>query len=81
MKKRFGLPALALGSALFGSALTGIAQGSQPHMVSALHMLTNAQAQLQAAVPDKGGHRDRAINLVGQAISEVQQGVNYAKVH
>jgi len=32
-------------------------------------------------VPDKGGHRDRAINLVGQAISEVQQGVNYAKVH
>lgn len=76
--RRLGLPALALASALFGSALTGIAIGAQGHMDAALRSLNTARTQLQTAVADKGGHRDRAISLVNQAITEVQAGIGYA---
>ena len=64
------------------SVITGFAGGTafayQGHMWNALHALQNAREQLLVAVPDKGGHRDNAINLVNQAISEVQAGIAYA---
>ena len=50
-------------------------------MVSALKDLNAARTQLAAAVADKGGHRDNAINLVNQAISQVQAGIAYANTH
>jgi hypothetical protein len=37
------------------------ARADQPHMQAALQRLRGALAQLQAAVPDKAGWRDRAI--------------------
>jgi hypothetical protein len=76
--RRIGLPALFLSGAIVGSALTGVAVASQPHMVNALHDLQTAQTQLNAADADKGGHRNNALNLVAQAISQVQAGIAVA---
>jgi len=50
------------------------AQG-QPHMQNALKALQNAANQLQEAKDDKAGHREKAIQLVSQAINQVQQGI------
>ena len=40
--------------------------------------LQAARAELIQARPNKGGHRDRAISLVDQAINETRAGINYA---
>jgi hypothetical protein len=48
---------------------------AQPHMEAALKALQNAASQLQDAADDKGGHRAKAIQLVSQAINQVQQGI------
>ena len=53
----------------------GVALADQPHMQNALGDLNAAQGELQVAVPDKGGHRVNAINLVQQAINEVNLGI------
>ena len=54
---------------------TGLALADQPHMQNALNDLNAAQNQLQIAIPDKAGHRVNAINLVQQAINEVNLGI------
>jgi hypothetical protein len=54
----------------------GVAIGAQPHMENALTALQNARTQLTKADHNKGGHRVRAIELINQAISEVQSGIN-----
>lgn len=48
---------------------------AQPHMEAALKALQNAASQLQEAADDKAGHRAKAIQLVSQAINQVQQGI------
>jgi hypothetical protein len=53
----------------------GTAWAVQTHMLNALGDLQNALSELQAAIPDKGGHRVNAINLVNQAISETNAGI------
>ncbi|HEX3918292.1 MAG TPA: hypothetical protein VHW60_13220 [Caulobacteraceae bacterium] len=75
--------ALLAASGVAIAALSGIggftmAQASQPHMVNALSDLQAAQTELNAALPDKGGHRVVALRLVGQAITQVQAGVGVA---
>jgi hypothetical protein len=47
----------------------------QPHMEAALGFLQNAKVELDAATPDKGGHRGNALKLVQQAIDEVNLGI------
>jgi hypothetical protein len=64
------------GLAGFGA---GIAQADQPHMQSALADLQAARSELVAALPDKGGHRVNALNLVNQAIGETKAGIAYAR--
>jgi hypothetical protein len=62
----------------FGMATTfaaGYAVAAQPHMQAALRALRNANAELNAALPDKAGHRVKAINLVNDAIAETQAGI------
>jgi len=49
----------------------------QPHMEAALASLQSAQASLQRASADKGGHRVRAMNFVNSAINEVRAGIAY----
>jgi len=64
---------------LAGAAVaSGVAIAQQPNMQNALNALFSARSSLQMAAPNKGGHRDRAINLVNQAIAEVEAGIAYA---
>ena|SRR5262252_7970840 len=51
----------------------------QPHMQAALDALTSARNNLDKAQPDKGGHRAKAIDLVKQAIDEVNAGIAAAE--
>ncbi|HLK24445.1 MAG TPA: hypothetical protein VKT30_07295 [Caulobacteraceae bacterium] len=53
----------------------GVAWAAQPHMMNALNELRAARGELQAAIPDKGGHRVAALGLVNQAIEQVQAGI------
>jgi len=55
------------------------ADARQPYMDSALAHLREARASLQRATPNKGGHRERAIDLVNQAIAQVEAGIRYAR--
>jgi len=71
----FRMSAIIGGSMIAGGLMTGTAMAYQGHMWNALHALQNAEAQLEAAAPDKGGHRVNAIGLVQQAISEVKEGI------
>jgi hypothetical protein len=47
-----------------------------PHMDQALAYLQAAQRQLQQAEPWFGGHREKAIPLVGKATDDVQAGIS-----
>lgn len=71
---------LPLGAAFSAGALlsAGIASANQPNMQNALSQLYGAQAALQAAAPNKGGHRDAALRLVADAITQVKLGIAYA---
>jgi len=51
----------------------------QPHMDNALVRLREARAALERAEPNKGGHRERAIALVDQAIAQVEEGIRFAR--
>src|SRR5690242_14014399 len=61
------------GSGWSGSWEGGGGMASQPEMMAAMNELREAQRHLQAAAANKGGHRARAMDLIDQAISEVQQ--------
>lgn len=71
----FMIPLAAALCAVAVSFFGGAAIGYQGHMWAAKAALGNALHQLQVALPDKAGHRDKAIALVNQAISEVAQGI------
>jgi hypothetical protein len=66
---------------LVGAGFTGVAWAEQTHMVNARDHLNMAWNQLNMAEPDKGGHRGNAMNLVKQAIGEVNAGIAYAASH
>ena len=59
-----------LGTAIAASMGIGYAIGAQPHMTAGLGLLQSARAEPAAATPNKGGHRERALTLIDQAISE-----------
>ncbi len=59
----------------FSGFFAGRAYAYQTHMWSAMDHLKAALNQLQIATPDKAGHRVNAINLVNQAISQVNLGI------
>lgn len=52
--------------------------GNQPYMQAALNSLVAAKSSLQKGATNKGGHRLNAIDLVNQAIVEVQAGIGAA---
>ncbi len=66
---------------IIGTGLTGTAWAYQTHMWNAMHDLQNAQSELSAAASDKGGHRNAALSLVSQAITQVHYGITYANEH
>ena len=53
----------------------------EPHMHAAMEHLQQARAELEQAAQNKGGHRERAMKLVDQAIEQVQQGEVYSREH
>ena len=53
----------------------------QPHMAAAKDHLQQARASLDHAEPNKGGHRERAIELVDRAIAQVNEGIEFARTH
>lgn len=57
----------------------GAAIASQPQMEAALSALRSAQSELQKVTLNKGGHAQRARQLVGQAIDQVEQGIAYGR--
>lgn len=57
------------------------ADNGQPKMQAALDALQKARAETQAASPNKGGHREKALELIQQAIAAVNQGMQYAAAH
>jgi len=66
---------LTVGAAGVVAASLAEAEPPQPHMQAALRALQNADNQLKAAEPDKAGHREKALQLVGEAIGQVQAGI------
>lgn len=69
----FKLPIACL---LIGAiAGASIAYAAQPNMVNALNSLRAARAELVRATANKGGHRERAIGLIDQAIGETEAGI------
>ena len=64
----------AVGFSLLGA---GTAYAYQGHMFSARDDLQSSLNELQQAIPDKGGHRVDAIDLVQQAIDQVNLGIQY----
>lgn len=75
LRNLFLVTAVAVAAAVSG-ALIENAQAGQPHMYNALTALHNARHQLEIAEHDKGGHRDRAIGIIDQAIAEVRAGID-----
>jgi hypothetical protein len=57
------------------------ADNGQPKMQAAFGALQRADASLQRASPNKGGHREGAIALVRQAMDAVNAGMRYADEH
>jgi hypothetical protein len=79
--------ALALGAFALGVLAPRVirARDSMPlqqvHMQAALESLKAAQEHLAQAVPDKGGHRVKAMQHTKLAIQETQAGIEYARAH
>ena len=75
---RFGLVS-SIGCLVVG-AIAGatIAFAAQPHMVNALGSLQAARGELQQAVSNKGGHKEKAIGFVDEAIRQVREGIAFA---
>jgi hypothetical protein len=69
---------IMLGTAIAASMGIGYAIGAQPHMAETVTMLQTARAELVQATPNKGGHRERALGLIDQAIAEVRAGIAFA---
>jgi hypothetical protein len=69
---------LILGAVLAASVGIGYAIGAQPHMNETVALLQSARAELAQATPNKGGHRERALGLIDQAIAEVRAGIAFA---
>jgi hypothetical protein len=79
---RTSLPrSLVLGGAIATSRCIGYALGAQPHMDEAVAILQSARAELAKAEPNKGGHRERALGLIDQAVAEVRSGIAFAATH
>ena len=69
------------GAAVLVNAQSNRKDDGQPKMHRALEHLEQAKTNLQEGAHDKGGHRERALQLVDQAIAEVNEGIKYAIQH
>ena len=78
------LARLATGGAIAAAAVaatTTQASAYQGNMERAMSSLYEALAALRESTPNKGGHRENAMQLVQQAIQETQAGIEWADEH
>jgi hypothetical protein len=69
-----------IGVTIMSARLAGNLFGpDQPHMQNALTALENAKDSLEKATTDKGGHRNKALDYVKDAIKEVKKGMEAAR--
>lgn len=66
---------IAIAAALAFSAPAFAEQGN---MDRAIVKLNDAKSALRQAPPNKGGHKERAMELINQAINQVQEGIAWA---
>lgn len=57
------------------------ANAYQGNMERALASLQDAFGSLRDSTPNKGGHRERAMDLIRQAMAETQAGIAFANQH
>ena len=79
--RRSVIRGLLLVAVLVIGFVAGQLSAAQPHMQAALTHLRQARTSLNRATADKGGHRERAIELVNQAIDQVEAGIAYDRRH
>jgi len=53
----------------------------EPHMSAAYGHLQQAKAELERAAPNKGGHREKAMQMVDQAMRQIEEGEQYYQQH
>lgn len=71
----------ALAGGIAYSSITPAQADPQPKMHAALLALESAKASLEAATPDKGGHRVKAIQATKEAIEETKKGIAFDNSH
>ena len=72
----------ALPAAVLGLAIPiKTTAADQPRMQAALEALRTAKRELEAATPDKGGHRAAAIKAVNNAMDHVERGIAFDRRH
>jgi hypothetical protein len=83
MTRRSFAATAATGVAAIGllGASAKSADAYQGNMERALASLREAFGSLRDSTPNKGGHRERAMDLVQQAISQTQAGIEFANMH
>jgi hypothetical protein len=74
LSRRAVLPTIML-AVLVACAMPS--RADQPKMQAALEALKLARRELAEASADKGGHRGKAIELVEQAIAQVEKGITF----
>jgi hypothetical protein len=79
--RRSVIRGLLLAAVLVIGFVAGQLSAAQPHMQAALTHLKQARTSLNRATADKGGHRNRALELVNQAIDQVEAGIAYDRHH
>ncbi len=79
--RRSIIRALFLTLILAAGFIAGQLSAAQPQMQSALTNLRQARTNLNRATSDKGGHRERALSLVNDAIDQVEKGIAYDRRH
>ena len=87
MRKQFTATAAALvvvaGLSLYSvvhAQNAGMAR-HEPHMSAAMGHLEQAKAELERATPNKGGHREKAMQLVDEAMQQVREGEQFYEQH
>ncbi len=78
--KTVGIISALVAAAALGAIAT-YAVADQPRMQAALNHLEAAERDLEAATPDKGGHRVEALRLVRAAQSEIRKGIRHDRRH
>lgn len=82
---RRSMIALGLAAALSGGAWSVHAQGNKagaerhPVLQNSKRQLEAIKDRLQKAPTDFGGHREKAVDAIGHAISELDQAIEFDK--